>query len=215
MKAFMLLFCLLILLSGRAKSVTIIPNPTAEMISTIYGSGAISWTAYGEVGYMSTLPNVTLTANSGQSVHHDWHSPEQISLEYDGNTGNLSYNVGSTELVAQPTSAFNTLVIRLGENAIFGQALLDNIEFDGVSLRQMIADDLNSGVITYDYLVIAGINPNDGFQLTAAYTNAANAAGAESNFSISGYQTTAIPEPSAVALLAAGLAMLLRRRSRH
>jgi hypothetical protein len=207
MKAFLLL-CLCILLSSKARS-AVVANSTGEQVSAMLSTATISWIVQIESGYQSFLPEITNTSNGTFTAQNDtWTSPASLVVSYDL-SGNLLAAVGSGVAISQPTLPFDTIIVRLGDRSLLLPTELRNGSFNGISFRDMYADDGNSNVDAYDYLIFTDVTGE--FSLVADFFKSETAAGTESQFKAWGIS---VPEPSSSLLILVGFASLACKRRR-
>jgi hypothetical protein len=184
---------LLIWVSQARAAITVISDPTNEQFAGVYSTGLFSWSVTFETGYPSTgTPEIKVISNRLVTADHAWSTPEQVEVGYD-EAGNLNVRAGSTTLSVQPTTPFNTVLIRLGDRARFSTYTeLRNITFDATSLRNMFADDLGTFVTDNDYQIVSGFG--DTFSLRGSFFKSPGSVGNESQLEITGVWM--VPEPS-------------------
>jgi hypothetical protein len=177
--------------------------------SNLLSISTFSWKAEMISGFPSeSTLEVTLIANTTQSVHHLWSIPEQIEISYD-TAGNLSVRVGSTLLVAQPIERYDAIGIQI-RNLNFSDEFTEfrDWSIDGVSARNLFAENTQTGA-GYDQVLITDFNTE--FFLKGSYFKGVDSILRDSVITITGFQ---IPEPSTLFLLTLSCVLLFSSRRR-
>lgn len=205
-------FLLLGVFQTPVKSAVVVSDITRSEFDTFAANTTtVSWsiTLYPGASGGLFFPEVRVYRSDGTSVllNHDWHKPEQVLLTHDA-AGKLSLNVGSTSTDIYPLLGVNALAFQIKDDSI-GPTVLEGNLFNGVSIRNLFADDPSEFNVTYDQILFTGIN--DTFDYTGALDMGRDglSGGTSSYLKIIGFT---IPEPSSAILLFFGALFFVRRK---
>lgn len=207
-----LVFFLLLGLTGPVKSaVTMTDITRSEFDAFAANTTTVSWsiTLYPGASGGIFFPEVRVYRSDGTSVllNHDWHKPEQIVLSYNA-AGKLSLGVGSTIADIYPLLGVNALAFQIKDDSV-GPTVLEGNLFNGVSVRNLFADDPSEMNVTYDQVLVTGFS--DTFEYSGALDMGRDglSGGTSSYLKIIGFT---VPEPSSAILLFFGALIFARRK---